>query len=509
MLAFLVLAASLLIGFSTCAVPVARGPEGNFILPGARSNLASEPAYSLDAYAPAGEPRPAAVIIHGSSGSRSTHVNQLFPLLDKAGYAWFSVDYGSADDVRAAIEYIRCPGRFNITNKFVVIGVDSGAQVILEHLSNDSTGEGSNIGSSTGLIGGEFPAGLQELVMLGAKFSPTFLESTQGGSGPQTLAFPAETVLMFHGTSDDEFPVSQAESLCKRMLHCVFESVPGGIHDFENWHPDQWYWKEELTAWLRGDRRGLWKDIPYSRPDGRDLLLDAYVPEGKGPFPAVIIVHGGGWEAGDRITYVSPVFAPLAQAGFAWFSIDYRLTPYVHVPEQLEDVRNAVRFVRQHAGWFHVDPNRIALVGESASGHLVAQLVSMPCPGCEVQAVVSFYGVYNFERWKNDAEFSGMLKRLFVDTSPAVLREYSPLNHVSASLPPMLIIQGTADELYAGTQEYVKRLGEVRARDDVILLDKAPHGMENWEGHPEWMFYKSRMVEWLKKTLGADASELR
>ena len=104
MVAFVVLAATLLIGPTTCALPLARGPEESFILPGVRSNLAYQPAYSLDAYAPAGEPRPAAVIIHGSSGNRSTHVDQLFPLLDKAGYAWFSVDYGSADDVRAAIQ---------------------------------------------------------------------------------------------------------------------------------------------------------------------------------------------------------------------------------------------------------------------------------------------------------------------------------------------------------------------------------------------------------------------
>ncbi len=473
MLAFVVLAASLLVGPSTCAVPVARGPEGNFILPGARSNLAYEPAYSLDAYAPAGEPRPAAVILHGNSGSRSTHVDQLFPLLDKAGYAWFSIDYGSADDARAAIDYIRCPGRFNITNRMILIGNDTGAAIALEL-------------ARRGNIDG--------VVTLGAKLNAA-----------QPADLPASTkVLMIQGTQDDEVKASEVASFCKHLPDCTYFPVAGAIHDFENWHPDQWYWKEELTAWLRGDRRGLWKDIPYSRPDGRDLLLDAYVPEGKGPFPAVIIVHGGGWEAGDRITYVSPVFAPLAQAGFAWFSIDYRLTPYVHVPEQLEDVRNAVRFVRQHAGWFRVDPNRIALLGESASGHLVTQLVSMPCPGCEIQAVVSFYGVYNFERWKNDAEFSGMLSRLFVDTSPAVLREYSPLYHVSPRLPPMLIIQGTADELYAGTQEYVKRLGEVQARDDVILLDKAPHGMENWEGHPEWMFYKDRMVEWLRKTLSLE-----
>jgi hypothetical protein len=65
----------------------------------------------------------------------------------------------------------------------------------------------------------------------------------------------------------------------------------------------------------------------------------------------------------------------------------------------------------------------------------------------------------------------------------------------------MLIIQGTGDELFPGTQEYVQRLDQVHARHEVIWLDKAPHGMENWECHPEWMFYKQQMVEWLDKTL--------
>lgn len=308
--------------------------------------------------------------------------------------------------------------------------------------------------------------------------------------------------LMIQGAADDEVKPDEIASFCQHLPNCTYFPVAGAIHDFENWHPDQWYWKEELRAWLRRDQRGLWKDVAYSRPGGRDLLMDAYVPDGKGPFPAVIIVHGGGWEAGDKITYVSPVFAPLAQAGFAWFSIDYRLTPYVHVPEQLEDVRNAVRFVRLHAGWFHVDPNRIALLGESASGHLVAQLASMPCAGCEVQAVVSFYGVYNFERWKNDPDFKRMLPRMFEDQSAATLRRYSPLFHASARLPPILIVQGTGDELYPGTEEYARRLGGVHARHDLILVEKAPHGMENWEGHPEWMFYKARMVKWLEENLG-------
>jgi alpha-L-fucosidase 2 len=450
---------------------VLEGLEQNFVEPGVRSNLAYEPAYSLDAYAPAGEPRPAAVILHGGSASKSTHVDQLFPLLDKAGYAWFSVDYRSTADVTAAIDYIRCPGRFNITSHMVVVGADTGAEIALE-VARQSSFDG--------------------VVALGAKLN---------GTRPVDLREKTK-VLMIQGTGDDEVKADEVATFCKQLHNCTYFPVSGAIHDFENWHPDQWCWKEELRAWLHGDRRGLWKDLAYSRPGGRDLLLDAYVPEGQGLFPAVIIVHGGGWEAGDKITYVSPVFAPLAQAGFAWFSIDYRLTPYVHVPEQLEDVRNAVRFVRQHAGWFHVDPSRVALLGESASGHLVAQVASMPCPGCEVQAVVSFYGVYNFERWKNDADFQRMFPRLFTDPDAATLREYSPLFQARESLPPLLIIQGTADDLYPGTEEYVQHLNEIHARHDVILLNGAPHGMENWEGHPEWMFYKTRMVEWLRKTLG-------
>src|SRR6202035_3264281 len=98
---------------------------------------------------------------------------------------------------------------------------------------------------------------------------------------------------------------------------------------------------------------GLWKDITYARLGVRDLRMDAFIPEGAGPFPAVIIAHGGGWEAGDKVTYISPVLAWLARAGFAWFSIDYRLTPYVRNPEQLEDLRTAIRYVRQHASRFH------------------------------------------------------------------------------------------------------------------------------------------------------------
>ena len=69
--------------------------------------------------------------------------------------------------------------------------------------------------------------------------------------------------------------------------------------------------------------------VEYGKPGGHALLLDLHVPDGPGPFPAAILVHGGGFDGGTRATNMAPTFQPLAEAGFAWFSIDYRMAPGV------------------------------------------------------------------------------------------------------------------------------------------------------------------------------------
>jgi acetyl esterase/lipase len=223
---------------------------------------------------------------------------------------------------------------------------------------------------------------------------------------------PRVPVTLFHGAADTDSDPKSLERACGGWTKCRFELIPQGIHNLENWHPGEWEWKEEFTAILRNGRRGLWKDIIYSRPGGLPLGMDANLPEGQGPFPAVIVVHGGGWEAGDKLTYVSPVLSLLSGTHFAWFSIDYRLTPYVRNEEQLEDLRNAIRYVRVHAGRFDVDPNAIAVLGESASGQMATEIASEPCSGCEVQAVISFYGVYDFVPWASDPDWKPMLDRV-------------------------------------------------------------------------------------------------
>src|SRR5579864_1608893 len=482
MLHLAILAVALSARSQGCSKVATGDPAGNYIVPGVLGNVVYHDGLTLDAYAPEGPARPAAVIVHGSYWHKRTHMTQLFEPLTRAGYAWFSIDYHTLDDVDAAIRFIRCPGRFNIdTHEIVLIGEDTGAEVAFKLAARNGF----------------------RVAAFGAKLSPAFIESTSSGGNAARRLLPTAPVVMFHGAADDNSPPAPIEAVCKRMPNCTFHLVPGAIHEFENWHPDQWSWKEDLVAWLRGDQRGLWKGIAYARPGGRDLLMDADIPEGAGPFPAVVVVHGGGWEAGDKVTYVSPVFEPLARARMASFSIDYRLTPYVRVPAELEDVRTAVRYVRTHAARFHVDPNRLALLGESASGHLVAEVASEPCPGCEVQAVVSFYGVYNFTTWPQGGPDwqRGMLDRLFGDWTPEMLARYSPLEHVTPSLPPILLIQGTKDELYQGTLAYAARLKQAGARYELVELKDAPHGMENWESHPEWAFYKQKLVDWLSAVL--------
>src|ERR1700747_2770014 len=109
-------------------------------------------------------------------------------------------------------------------------------------------------------------------------------------------------------------------------------------------------------------------DIEFAKADGVSLKRDAWIPDGEGPFPTVILVHGGGWQQGDKQTTFNPIFEPLSQAGFVWLTVNYRPGPKYHYPAAVDDVVSAIRYVEDHAREFKVDSNRIAISGESAGG---------------------------------------------------------------------------------------------------------------------------------------------
>src|SRR4030081_958508 len=113
--------------------------------------------------------------------------------------------------------------------------------------------------------------------------------------------------------------------------------------------------------------------VTYATHDGVSLLGDLYLPAGTGPFPALVAVHGGGWQAGARNAF--QFFGPwLAQRGYVLFAITYRLAKKGQkmFPQALNDVLAAVQFVRGSAGQIKVDPETVALSGGSGGGRLAS-----------------------------------------------------------------------------------------------------------------------------------------
>ena len=264
---------------------------------------------------------------------------------------------------------------------------------------------------------------------------------------------------------------------------------------------------EKTVAFINtGGILGVRNDIEFGRQGDVSLTLDAYTPPGPGPFPAVVIVHGGGWVAGNKQTYVRPLFEPLSHAGLAWFSVNYRLAPAYPFPAAADDVSQAVEYVRSHAAEYRVDPRRIAILGESAGGHLVSY-VGARNPG--VAAVVSFYGVHDFEaRERGLGKVSDNTKALlgvsdFSDAAVKRMREASPAAYVKRQMPPFLMIHGTKDQAvpYDQSVKMCEKMRDAGASCELFTVEGAGHGVENWERTPEFHAYKGKMVDWLQRTL--------
>lgn len=251
-------------------------------------------------------------------------------------------------------------------------------------------------------------------------------------------------------------------------------------------------------------------DIEFARPGGEPLLMDAHIPPGPGPHAAVILVHGGGWTNGTKqANFIQSLFGPLDESGLAWFSIDYRLAPKHPYPAAVRDVEEAIRHVKTHAKHYRFDPKRLALMGESAGGRLVALVATRSTPQTRVAAVVPFYGAFDLEALlagkkrvsKGMTGFLGITD--LSEKSRAVLREASAATYVKKGLPPFLLIHGTKDEAvpYDQSVKFNTLLKAAGVKTEFYTVENGIHGVINWEKNPEQHSYKPLMVKWLRDTL--------
>src|SRR5262245_50768799 len=159
------------------------------------------------------------------------------------------------------------------------------------------------------------------------------------------------------------------------------------------------------------------RDIVYGKGGRVELRLNLALPEGKGPFPAVVCIHGGGWYQGQRqdMDFMTEV---LARRGYVAATVSYRPAPGARFPAQIEDCKAAVRWLRANARRYHINPGRIGATGPSAGGHLACLLGvtgkkdrlegggGNPGHSSRVQAVVSFFGRTDFTKktWSKELE---------------------------------------------------------------------------------------------------------
>jgi len=279
-----------------------------------------------------------------------------------------------------------------------------------------------------------------------------------------------------------------------------------------------------LAHFAMSARAKSYDNVEYSRAAGNSLQFDAWVPDGAGPFPAVVIVHGGAWVSGDRRRSVEPLFDPLSQAGYAWFSISYRLAKSID-PESapssiasllalgsaVDDVRDAVTYVKMHAPEYHIDPNRVALIGESAGAQLASMAALKPAAGGAVQAVVAFYSPSDLVALLDanprvpPAMRQAIRESAFGEMLFAGLRDLSPVAWVRKEAPPFLLIHGTRDMLvpFEQSQAMCEAMRTAGASCELYPVDGGGHGLRWWESVPGQTSYKPVLIRWLDGKLRA------
>jgi len=258
-------------------------------------------------------------------------------------------------------------------------------------------------------------------------------------------------------------------------------------------------------------------DLEYAKVADTALKLDLYLPEGTGPAPLLVFVHGGGWEAGSK---AGMPLGGLVERGFAVASVDFRPASKAPFPGQVHEIKAAVRFLRASAKQYGYDASRIGIVGVSSGGHLAAMVgTTNGDPELEgslgdhagessaVQAIVSYFGAANlttilaqstpFGLGVREPALTRLLGSLPKDNEAAA-RKASPVFYVDARDPPLFMFHGDQDPQMPINQshELEGAYEKQGAAVEFVVVHGAAHGGD--------AFYLPQNLEQVEKFLDAN-----
>lgn len=275
----------------------------------------------------------------------------------------------------------------------------------------------------------------------------------------------------------------------------------------------------KLVTVNRDDSLRAVEDVVYYSPDSqRQLHVDIYRPDTDSILPAVLMIHGGGWNSGDR-SLQRPLARALAAQGFVTIPVEYRLTPEMPYPAGLHDIKRAVQWARRHAAEYGIDPSRIAVSGCSAGGQLAALTgvtngsrrhspADVDVDSARVQAVVNIDGIVTFVSEYNLADVADRYAKKGVkpvnaqwlgglpEESPENWREASSLLWISEESAPICFINSRLPRYHDGRDTLVGEYHRRQIPVAVISLDS--------NIHPFWFFDR-----WFMPTITAAAAFLQ
>ncbi|GAA4294004.1 alpha/beta hydrolase [Aestuariibaculum suncheonense] len=265
---------------------------------------------------------------------------------------------------------------------------------------------------------------------------------------------------------------------------------------------------------LASDSIIYFQDITYKKTKSSKLKLDIYQPKSsnkKDTYPAILLIHGGGWLVGSKENQ-RVMGQNLALHGYVGIPVSYRLGFEATYPAAVNDLKDAIIWIKKHAKKYRINPNKIVILGASAGAHLATLVGVTPNSSLystnskisnEVQAIVNIDGVVSLIHPEAAAEskpgktsMAGIWLNGEKDENLKLWKEASPLEYVGLNTPPMLFINSSHARFHTGRDDMLDILNHYNIYNQTHTLPNSPHSF--WLVNPWFETTLNHTVNFLK-----------